>query len=162
MSREIKFRAWDEINGVMVYSGDEWRPSPVALPKLKKQKVIVCNDRIIYPYSSPDGSYVRVVGDDGRGSDYYKYWDYDKFFTDGLIFLEYTGIQKHNVEIWQHDIVKMKNGTLNIIYSGQTRTDEPYEFKLQALDKSGFSFDFRNIDKVIGNIHQKPELLETE
>ena len=74
-----------------------------------------------------------------------------------------TGLRNMNApEIYEDDVVEMRNGTRNIIYLGQTRTDEPYEFKLQALDKSGFSFDFRNITKFIGNIHEHKNLLDKD
>ena len=79
---------------------------------------------------------------------------------DSYVLMQSTGLKDKNV--WEGDIVKMTDGTLNIVYLGRTYTNEPYEFKLQAIDKSGFSFDFRNIIEVIGNIHEHKHLLEQD
>ncbi len=72
-----------------------------------------------------------------------------------VVLMQYTGLKDKNV--WESDIVLMKNGSKNIIDFRQDRAYEPYRFMLRAMDNSGWSFDFYNIDKVIGNIWENKQ-----
>lgn len=149
--KEKKFRAWDEVNKVMVYDCDTWQPSAITQPRNPPQTVRVCSHFIVYPYSTPYKSYVRVEDEHGRGQDYYKDWDYDKLFSSGLIFQQYTGLKdKNDKETYQNDIVR---GTID---------DELHIWQVvwETDDMLGWSIDNTNEPfEVIGNIHESPELL---
>lgn len=162
--REAKFRAWDEINKVMVYSGETWQPNAMQLPHLKPQKVEICDHFIVYPFESSDHSFVRVYDKDGKmGRDYYSSWDYDKFFSQGLVFLQFTGRKdKNGKEAYGGDIVKFPNHE----YLAEVK---------YCPEFAAFLFDSHNDEtrnnpdaqmlwsdafEIIGNIHENPELLE--
>lgn len=161
--REIKFRAWDEFNKKMVYDYDIWQPNKTKLPHLPPQQIRLCSHFIIYPFETQLKSYVRVYDEQNRGTDYYKGWDYDKRFSEGLIFMQFTGLKDKNgkdLNWWEGDIFARAS-------DGKVEGVIIYDLGCFWLDRvrGGRNLLYECIDWNmcrINNIHQNPELMEQE
>ncbi len=135
MSREIKFRAWDEDCEVMYYSDKEYEE---------------CNDGCSFGFH--EGRVVAWLRETESQTLDEPAYDYGK----PVDVEQYTGLKdKNGVEIWEGDLIKTVDETLKVAW----------HFNRWVMkDAKGRIKEFRQIDqgfyKVIGNIHQNPELLE--
>jgi len=155
MNREAKFRAWDEVQQVMIYDGDTWAPQEQRARSCVVQKVKVCSRFIVYPYSAPLAKYVRVFEKDGCGADYYSNWDYDKFFSKSLLFMERLGIKDiKEVDIYEDDIVRgLWQVDKQTVVTGLVKYYE--EYALWAVEDDGGKILSVVWDgcEIVGNVH---------
>lgn len=136
MKREIKFRAWlkpvDHFDGEMIFEGCD------------SDSIMISN-----------GNGFSVLEE-------YEYLDKDRFEI-----MQYTGLKdKNGVEIYEGDIVQYEDGKILKVlfklgyffaYDGYTNTSEASE-RMLFDDRTPFEPSFEI--KVIGNIHENPELLK--
>lgn len=143
MSREIEFRAYNKNTGVML------------------SNVPVCHgNAMTWRMATKSSPVITLEGKDGV-TNFYCDWDFLKE-EPHLIVDQYTGLKDCNgVKIFEGDIVRDHNGVGEVQYS-----EKKASFKVNY--HNGFSKWFidynlvgeRESIKVIGNIHQNPELLE--
>ena len=133
--REIKFRAWDEINKVMHYNfqwissgdkGNDW--------------IIFVSDKV--PLQDPKTN---------------PFDNPNPYFSQQFKKMQYIGIDDINKkEIYKGDIVKYENEFYQVVYDCKTLS-----FILKEANKQGWCLGgegWRNVE-VIGNIFENPELL---
>ena len=130
--REIKFRAWDKVLGEMFYSSE------------------LCNGDIM------------VLHLDGR----IEISDDDTYKPDDFILMQYTGLKdKNGREIYELDKVKVEGYWPDYVI--RFHRGSFYVCHMSASDPEGVYWytlgDFsENCIKVIGSIHDNPELIESE
>ncbi|MDD9265988.1 YopX family protein [Paenibacillus sp. GCM10023248] len=127
--REIKFRAWDKVQKVMIEHDDD-------------NEFYICNEygNITFPIKTPDNYSIPF----GEGEDRFE-------------LMQFTGLlDSDGVEIYEGDlheldgevgVVEYHDGTYFVIGEWVTRF-----LYLQYSEEKG---------KVIGNIHEHPEFLES-
>ncbi len=137
MSRPIKFRAWHSKQKKM-YSAEEMSEDQMCL--------------------LPTGYFINVSGTSTKLSRI----DFDRI----MIPLQFTGLlDKNGKEIWEGDIVKdywrYKLYAVSF-FSGAFRGHYD-DLEPQSENSTGWLFDKVEADncKVVGNIYENPELLET-
>lgn len=96
-------------------------------------------------------------------------FDNDDYDLNGrsLIFLQYTGLKdKNGVEIYDGDVVELKNRSYNFGDVGKVEWNEDYAgwMVTKGVYSKNQNFSLLNCDiasecEVIGNIHSNPELL---
>ncbi len=126
--RDIKFRAWDKDNEVMVYSDD-----------------------------NPHDDFVFIVENDGLQ---FYYLDTDRHLMDtNSIRLQYTGLKdKNDTEIYEGDILSYESRIAGkrMLVVEWSQWDAMFIFGEIRVD-----YATKN-SEVIGNIYERPELLEGE
>lgn len=130
--REIKFRAFD-----------------------KKVKRMFTPTMLDFHHTVREQGMVNVwhqhsqVSDDGEWKDH-----------ENIELMQFTGLKdKNGVEIYENDILSLVYGSINMI--GYVKLEDSGEWILYK-DKGNYLSVHSNIDriKIIGNIHENPELLE--
>ena len=114
---EYSFRAYDKEKNKIFYNGDRWKTPQGVYDNIK-----ITHKGMEYTYKAESTEYIRVVTNEIE-EDFYRYWDYDKLYTNCEI-MQYTGKKdKNKVKIYEKDIVLIKR------YHGQCDafTDNPYD-----------------------------------
>ena len=135
--KEIKFRAWDNEAEEFIYSDQQYDDAffEFAEGTLKAYRIVL---------------QAAATGEPSG-------WDHEEIGEPEL----YAGFKYANgVEVCEGDIVKTKNGELQIIEYSKVYSEFCYHWKLRCPKNSGWGFDFCNIREVVGNVNQNPELLE--
>lgn len=146
MNREIKFRAWDTQNKKMLSYEDEWYDRENMGKQIVQAKMYV-------PCYAEENKVIEIT----YLSNLSKY----NFSAEEInaIPMQYTGLKDRNgVEIYEGDIISNKEGN---IFNVQV------EFLDGAFTVEGMSFGENENEhstyiknwKVVGNIHENPELL---
>lgn len=151
-----KFRAWDNTINKMLYDGDtpnwDWGGKPI-------KNLRVTNIGLIFDVEKSNQNYIDVCIEDKKRT-FYEAWDYTCISNLDLILMQSTGLKdKNGVEIFEGDIVKRSLPNVPLIV-GKRKDKKSY-----GLSRDNIKFDFIwfNDDyKVIGNIHQHPELLQKD
>jgi len=155
MNREIKFRAWDKENEQMIYDGtcDKWEDA------YESGRTYLSLDF--------DGKLSGYVNDDGGKTGL---WEHNvEINRDRFILMQFTGLKdKNGKEIWEGDICK--ETCEHIINNGPSEDGwAPFVLPIKFHDgmfafgyhTNELSYFIRNWGlKVIGNVHENPELLK--
>ena len=147
--REIKFRAWDNIDKVMLTKPEEWQ---------KTWRDDDCDPDNDYDFKlreffiSHEGHLLKHTYDHGICDTHYYLQGKPRFEL-----LQYTGLKdKNGKEIYEGDIVKRSK-----IY--EVFWDMGSWFVRNKTEMRCFLLSKYNLDwEVIGNIYENPELLEVE
>ena len=143
MTREIKFRAWDNKRGIFIGNDLLFAFANCAL-YYQRDKVIELRDGLQNPYLGDRNNELEM----------------------DLIYLQYTGLKdKNGKEIYEGDVVRIwadpkdYNGYKGHNYIGVVEWDE---FILGFILSDGHGLkDFEFIE-IVGNIYENPELLNKE
>ena len=136
--REIKFRAWDFENKIMLCPND------------------LFNEFVLLPHN---GCFMDITTGEIFSSD-----EKDESGNQRLIPMQYTGLKdKNGNEIYEGDIVK---DTL-LVMSKTTNHNMSIEFRqstfcFKEIPNTAFLEGWHESIKVIGNIYENPELLEVK
>lgn len=152
--RELKFRAWDKAQKVMVYDNDRWTP-PENTPYYP---VSVSNKGIIFCKRGQWGDENIVRDENGRVG--YQDWEYDQFYQD-IELMQFTGLKdKDGKDIYEGDIVQCKFDVaipVNMEVKWENVGWEPFNSYSDIFLKG-----YRPQDHtVIGNIYENQELRAT-
>ena len=131
--RPIKFRAWDKVNGYMVYEGWAVKFKP------EREKV---SGIMLEPDQTPNCE--RIYGE----------WN----DSDSIILMQFTGLHdKNGKEIWEGDVVRHGGGDICTVYWEQ----EGCCFRLKS-DKAvrRWYISFPNTCEVLGNIYENQDLIK--
>ena len=136
--REIKFRAWDEDKGDMIYEPSMTNPFSVGntFGRDRTQNIAL----------SFDGKIIRInTGNSSMG------------FPEGYILMQYTGLKdKNGVEIYEGDVLKNTTVNFNHIFVIEWGN---VGFILTGKDNKYITAKYSNKCRIIGNIYENPELL---
>ena len=138
MSREIKFRCWDENRNVMY------------------RRIWIYEDHV----GIPEEEVIRVLGKDYEPFD--EAADFHVFLMSDYILEQFTGLSdKQGKPIYEGDIVRNERGEVGkIVFGGGSFVSQylpPYDW--DAMEKHDGLLDRQT---VIGNIHENPDLLVSE
>lgn len=138
--RKFKFRAWDKYNKTMWYSGEH------------EESINNCEFDIFFDIETHELKAV-IIKEIDVGLPKMMYDEYD------LPLMQYTGLKdKNGVEIYEGDIIEYKT-----VYEWDRKPIKRAEvvFENGMFSPAGMIMDL-NRSKIIGNIYENPELLESE
>ena len=150
--REIKFRAWDKAQKVMVYDNDRWTPPG----NHQCYPVSVSNKGIIFCKIGVWGAENTVKDENGRIG--YQEWEYDQYYQD-IELMQFTGYKDQiGTDIFEGDILRchfddvMK--PVNLVVRWQNVGWEPFN-SYSDIFLNGYK---PNQHLVIGNVYQNPDI----
>ena len=178
--REIKFRAWDAKQSVMVYDGTMWLPHErwEHRNKYRLSGVSVTSKGILWVRALKDCGPTVTVEMEGKTQHFYSDWDI-QYIEKDVELMHWTGLQdKNGVDVYEGDLLRLpakddwdkKNfASFEVFYHGNDCTPTDVGLCLGrarfygslAGGYVGHKLIPRYVGKmvVIGNIYENPELL---
>lgn len=134
--REIKFRAWDERNKIMHNEVDFIRSGTDT------------NDWILFKSDKQKLEYGNVLE--------------NPYFQQQIKVMQYTGLKdKNGVEVYECDVGNDKFNNKVIV----KWNEQFYCYALLTIDedvKDDWNFDLNDLNEIVGNIYENPELLKED
>jgi len=163
--REIKLRAWDAKQSVMVYDGTMWLPHErwEHRNKYRLIGVSVTSKGILWVRALKDCGPTVTVEMEGKTQHFYSDWDI-QYIEKDVELMQWTGLHdKNGVEIYEGDIVRaqMTSGVGGLGEWIGSVDFHDFEYCIETTDLKWPLASWKCVLKaeVIGNIYENPELL---
>jgi uncharacterized phage protein (TIGR01671 family) len=169
--REHKYRAWDNVREVMVLDNDYWLPVDYKVGPDKCYQCTVTNKGILYLAKTNNLDMVEYTDKEGHKHQYHSNVECLQLFENKnqIQIMQLTGLKdKNEKEIYEGDIVEVtgqakacgeENRPLCVIWNPKSAAFVLAIVWEGEIQKSDATRMYGRTIKIIGNIHESPELL---